>query len=112
MLNALRRLIQRYGFFKREPEAQWISRSGITKFGERKDHPFYGSKTVMTGTVPGELVLTPSALKAIRLAQIARERDALKLALTKAKRDKKAVSPIYIKLRALSVEELNIEAGR
>ena len=47
-----------------------------------------------------------------RLAQIARERDALKEALKKAVKQKKARAPIYAKLRALSVEELRIEAGK
>ena len=47
-----------------------------------------------------------------RLPQIARERDALKEALKKAVKQKKARAPIYAKLRALSVEELGIEAGK
>ena len=47
-----------------------------------------------------------------RLAQIVRERDALKEALKKAVKQKKARAPIYAKLRALSVEELGIEAGK
>ncbi len=47
-----------------------------------------------------------------RLAQIARERTALKEQLAKAIRDKKARAPIYQALRALSVEELRIETGK
>lgn len=47
-----------------------------------------------------------------RLAQIARERDALKEQLAKAIKDKKARAPIYAKLRALSVEELRVETGK
>tara|TARA_R110002126_G_scaffold81733_2_gene201128 strand:- start:340 stop:612 length:273 start_codon:yes stop_codon:yes gene_type:complete len=47
-----------------------------------------------------------------RLAQIARERDALKEQLAKAIRDKKARAPIYQALRALSVEELRVETGK
>ena len=91
MFGFFRHLIQRYGFFR---------------------------KTVQVGFLPGSdnwieaQFYTEEKRRNERLAQIARERDALKLALTKAKRDKKAVSPIYIKLRALSVEELNVEAGK
>jgi len=88
MLNALRRLIQRYGFFKREPVViaapQW------------QDHPFFSE----------------AAHKSRRLAQIARDRDALKEKLAKAIRDKKARHPIYKALRALSCEELAIEQGK
>lgn len=50
--------------------------------------------------------------KNIRLTMIVRERNALKDELAKAIRQKKARAPIYAKLRALSVEELNVVAGR
>lgn len=50
--------------------------------------------------------------KNIRLTMIARERNALKDELAKAIKQKKARAPIYAKLRALSVEELNVVAGR
>ena len=93
MLNALRRLT-------RWP---WFSRPAKASHGNPKDWVW----------VNPEFVVPPMPLtKNERLAQIARERDALKESLTKAKRDKKAVAPIYVKLRALSVEELNIEAGK
>ena len=46
------------------------------------------------------------------LALIVQERNALKDELAKAIKQKKARAPIYAKLRALSVEELNIVAGR
>jgi hypothetical protein len=49
--------------------------------------------------------------KARRLAEIARQRDALKEKLAKAVRDKKARAPIYQALRALSVAELRVEMG-
>jgi len=47
-----------------------------------------------------------------RLAAIARQRDALKDELRKAVQQKKARAPIYAALRALSIEELNVEAQR
>lgn len=50
--------------------------------------------------------------KNIRLTMIVRERNALKDELAKAIRQKKARAPIYAKLRALSIEELNVVAGR
>jgi hypothetical protein len=87
MLSFLRRLAQRYGFFKREV---------ITSVPPRQEHPFFSE----------------AAHKSRRLAQIARERCALKERLAKAIRDKKARAPIYAKLRALSVEELRVEAGK
>ena len=97
MIGFFRRLIQRYGFFKREPTYGWHTGGpGVESAAQWHDANFY----------------TEEKRRNERLAQIARERDSLKLALTKAKRDKKAVAPIYVKLRALSVEELNLEAGR
>lgn len=50
--------------------------------------------------------------KARQLAAIARQRDALKDELRKAVQQKKARAPIYAALRALSIEELNVEARR
>jgi len=50
--------------------------------------------------------------KNCHLALIVRERNALKDELAKAIRQKKARAPIYAKLRALSIEELNVVAGR
>jgi hypothetical protein len=87
MIGFFRRLIQRYGFFKREV---------IASVPPWQEHPFFSE----------------AAHKSRRLAQIARERDALKERLAKAIRDKKARAPIYQALRALSVEELNLEAGK
>lgn len=89
MIGFLRRLIQRYGFFWRETptfpaDPDWAS----------------------------DAFFTAHKAKAERLVAIARERTALKEKLAKAVRDKKARAPIYQALRALSVEELNIEAGR
>ncbi len=85
MWEALKRLFSRYGFH-RQP--------GPKTPDDWQAHPFYRSD------------------KARRLAEIARQRDALKDQLAKAIKAKKARAPIYAALRALSVEELNIEAGK
>lgn len=89
MFAFLKRLVKRYGFFHRPvqvyaPTAQW------------HQHPFFSEE----------------ATKGRRLAQIARERDALKLAIHKAMRQKKATSPMYHALQALKAEELALEMGR
>jgi hypothetical protein len=47
-----------------------------------------------------------------RLAEIARERNALKDELAKVIQAKKARAPIYAALRALSIEELKVEGRR
>ena len=73
------------------------------------EHGFYKQGTA---GLAWERMNSPAAMKAKRLAQIARERDALKERLAKAIRDKKARSPIYQALRALSVEELRVETGK
>lgn len=111
MLNTLRRLIQRYGFFRRaghEPSVTWwqtdyTSVGGLTKADvdfaaswQWQDADFY----------------TEEKRRNERLAQITRERNALKEKLAKAVRDKKARAPIYQALRALSVEELRVESGK
>lgn len=90
MFNALRRLIQRYGFFKKSYVSPFVGADGWER------HDFF----------------TAHKAKTERLAAIARERNALKEQLAKAIRDKKARAPIYAKLRALSVEELRVEAGK
>lgn len=113
--SALRRLIQRYGFFKRESEA--VTRE---PFREWHRHPFFAEDCrnvandpeYMARVAQGALNMAPAAIKARRLAQIARERCALKEQLAKAIRDKKARAPIYQALRALSIEELRVEAGK
>lgn len=94
MLSFLRRLIQRYGFFKREPDA-W------TAFFRAKEES-------RAKWLRGQIAISKNQ----RLAAIARERCALKDKLAKAIRDKKARAPIYQALRALSVEEFGIESGR
>jgi hypothetical protein len=87
MIALLRRLIQRYGFH-RQPTPQ--------KRDDWQAHPFY----------------TSAGDKARRLAEIARQRNALKDELAKVIKAKKARAPIYAALRALSIEELNIEGRR
>jgi hypothetical protein len=87
MIALLRRLIQRYGFH-RQPAPQ--------KRDDWQAHRFY----------------TSAGDKARRLAEIARQRNALKDELAKVIKAKKARAPIYAALRALSIEELNIEGRR
>jgi hypothetical protein len=93
MLNALRRLT-------RWP---WFSRPAKANHGNPTDWVW----------VNPEFVVPPMPLtKNERLAQIARERDALKDGLAKAIRDKKARSPYYKALRALTNEELALDGGK
>jgi hypothetical protein len=87
MIALLRRLIQRYGFH-RQPAPQ--------KRDDWQAHPFY----------------TNAGDKARRLAEIARQRNALKDELAKVIKAKKARAPIYAALRALSIEELKVEGRR
>ena len=87
VLAFIRRLFSRYGFH-RQPAPQ--------KRDDWQAHPFY----------------TSAGDKARRLAEIARERNALKDELAKVIKAKKARAPIYAALRALSIEELNIEGRR
>ena len=87
MLAQIKRLFSRYGFH-RQPAPQ--------KRDDWQAHPFYIS----------------AGDKARRLAEIARQRNALKDELAKVIKAKKARAPIYAALRALSVEELNIEGRR
>lgn len=91
----LRRLIQRYGFFKREPRSVYDldAWTGTDAF---ETHPFY----------------TEEKRRNEGLAAIARERDALKDQLAKAVRQKKARGHIYAALRSLSIEELTVEGRR
>lgn len=88
MIALLRRLIQRYGFHRQTQtfpaNPDWAS-----------DNFFTAHKA-----------------KTERLAAIARKRDSLKDELRKAVQQKKARAPIYAALRALSIEELNVEARR
>jgi molybdopterin synthase catalytic subunit len=90
MFGFFRRLVQRYGFFKRGYASPFVGADGWER------HDFF----------------TAHKAKTERLAAIARERDALKEALKKAVKQKKARAPIYAKLRALSVEELRVETGK
>jgi hypothetical protein len=87
MFAQIKRLFSRYGFH-RQPAPQ--------KRDDWQAHPFYIS----------------AGDKARRLAEIARQRNALKDELAKVIKAKKARAPIYAALRALSIEELNIEGRR
>ena len=88
MIALLRRLIQRYGFHRQTQtfpaNPDWAS----------------------------DAFFTAHKAKTERLAAIARERDALKDQLAKVIKAKKARTPIYAKLRALSIEELTVEGRR
>jgi hypothetical protein len=85
-------------------------------------HPFYtsveGARNVVNDPeyralmAVGALNMAPSAVKARRLAEIARQRNALKDELAKVIKAKKARAPIYAALRALSIEELKVEGRR
>lgn len=87
MINFFQRLFSRYGFHRqRAPQ----------KRDDWQAHFFYIS----------------AGDKARRLAEIARQRNALKDELAKVIKAKKARAPIYAALRALSIEELNIEGRR
>lgn len=72
----------------------------------------YGNPTDWVWVNPAFAIPPIPLTKNERLAQIARERDALKDDLSKAMKQKKARAPIYAKLRALSIEELNVVTGR
>jgi hypothetical protein len=87
MIAFIRRLFSRYGFH-RQPAPQ--------KRDDWQAHPFYPN----------------AGDKARRLAEIARQRNALKDELAKAMRQKKATAPMYHALRALKVEELKVEGRR
>ncbi len=87
MLAQIKRLFSRYGFH-RQPTPQ--------KRDDWQAHPFY----------------TNAGDKARRLAEIARERNALKDELARVIKAKKARAPIYAALRALSIEELKVEGRR
>ena len=93
MIGFFRRLIQRYGFFRRE-------HAGLP-FDDQGSIFWYNDS-----------FYTEEKRRNERLAQIARERDALKEQLAKAIRDKKARSPYYKVLRALTNEELALDGGK
>ena len=95
MLNFLKRLVKRYGFARRTEPTEWE----IHDFSQNASRAKWLREQVAIS-------------KNRRLEQIVQERNALKDKLAKAIRDKKARAPIYAKLRALSVEELNVVAGR
>ena len=85
MIDVIKRLFSRYGFHRQ---------FGPKKLDDWQADPFYRSD------------------KARRLAEIARQRNALKDELVKVIKAKKARAPIYAALRALSIEELKVEGRR
>jgi hypothetical protein len=97
VFETIRRLIQRYGFFKREPTYGWYTGGpGVESASQWHDAGFY----------------TEEKRRNERLAAIARERDALKLALDKAVKQKKKRSGIYRQIRALTNAEMAVEQGK
>lgn len=121
MFAFLKRLVKRYGFFRREPVVNWLGQDGLVNVAQWHQHPFFEADSLrnvandpayMAQRMQGAINMAPGAVKARRLAAIVRERNALKDELAKAIKQKKARAPIYAKLRALSVEELNVVAGR
>jgi hypothetical protein len=93
VLAQIKRLFSRYGFH-RQPVVNWLGQDGLVDVADWQAHPFYKSD------------------KARRLAEIARQRNALKDELAKVIKAKKARAPIYAALRALSIEELKVEGRR
>jgi hypothetical protein len=76
---------------------------------------FFGPKVVLVAVkddFPHHPFYTSAGDKARRLAEIARQRNALKDELAKVIKAKKARAPIYAALRALSIEELKVEGRR
>lgn len=113
MIAFIRRLFSRYGFH-RQPAPQkrddWQAHSFYTSVeGARNvaNDPEYRALMAV-----GALNMAHIRRKARRLAEIARQRNALKDELAKVIKAKKARAPIYAALRALSIEELNIEGRR
>jgi len=98
MIDFIKRILSRYGFYRELPP---FREAGRGRIGWHND-AFYDER----------LDDTPAPVKARRLAAIARQRDALKLDLVKAKRQKKAVAPILKKLRDLTNEEMRLDLGR
>ena len=96
MFNALRRLIQRYGFFKREPEYGWHTGGpGIESAAQWHDAGFY----------------TEEKRRNERLAAIASEISALNVKRLKAKEQRKNQKVFENQMTALMAERLRIEAG-
>ena len=111
MIDFIKRILSRYGFGRREPRGMPFEDRGRMDWYNAEW--FYSrSDRLICVTEDGIISMEPAAVKARRLAAIARERDALKERLAKAIRQKKSRQPIYKALRALSVEELRLESGK
>lgn len=92
--SALRRLIQRYGFFRREPETvfDWLRASDIAW----EESAFF----------------TAHKAKNERLAQIASEISALNVKRLRAKEQKKNQTIFVLRMNELMRERLTIEGGK
>ena len=94
MFETIRRLIQRYGFFKREPTYGWYTGGpGVESASQWHDAGFY----------------TEEKRRNERLAQIARER-----AWVYANKDELLAKRkgFYVRLRALKNAEMAVEQGK
>jgi hypothetical protein len=91
--------------------AEWLRKQPAAAFFGEGCRNVANDPEYMATRAAGMLNMAPAAVKARRLAEIARDRNALKEKLAKAVRDKKARAPIYQALRALSVAELRVEMG-
>lgn len=109
MFDAIRRLIQRYGFFKREPVVNWLGKDGLVNVAgltnadaqfaadwQWQDAPFY----------------TEEKRRNERLAAIASEISALNVKRLKAKEQKKNQKVFEDQMTALMAERLRIETGK
>lgn len=94
MLEAITRLFKGYGFHRQTP----VTGLDILEANYQawEQHKFF----------------TEVENKSRRLAEIARQRNAIKDEIAKAMRQKKSTSPMYHALRALKAEELKIEGQR
>ena len=119
MFAQIKRLFSGYGFH-RHPAPQkreYFSHipsptdAQLVRWGEAARN-VANDPEYMARAAQGALNMAPGAVKARRLAEIARQRNALKDELRKAVQQKKARAPIYAALRALSIEELKVEGRR
>ena len=100
MFNALRRLIQRYGFFKREPVSNArIVNMALSQLAD-------GLSWEQSG------FYTEEKRRNERLAAIASEISALNVKRLKAKKQSKNQKVFENQMTALMAERLRIEAGK
>jgi hypothetical protein len=116
MIAFIKRLFKNYGFHRKPApqKREYFSHipsptdAQLVRWGEAArciaNDPAY-----LASVARQQLNMTPAAVKARRLAEIARQRNAIKDEIAKAMRQKKSTSPMYHALRALKVEELKVE---